>query len=103
MAPCFILLDNLEAVIGLPPQSPGQSPRGRYGSRRTQHRAIDRMLSALLMEIDGVRHGQTDILQPADQPPVIVIATTETRSLLDRFLFIILFYFLSLMEMKFFR
>lgn len=56
IAPCFILLDNLEAVVGLPPADVPAGGGGRSSSsRRTQHRAIDRMLSALLTEIDGVR------------------------------------------------
>ena len=93
IAPCFILLDNLEAVVGLPPEVMPARGGSRINSRRTQHRAIDRMLSALLTEIDGVReddspgspvgmgHGRRENIEESH---VIVIATTADRALLDR-------------------
>ena len=85
MAPCFILLDNLETIVGvdIDPDEKGRSKNTFRRSRRTQHRAIDRMLSTLLVEIDGVREvsGKS---QHAEKP-VIVIATTTNRALLDRY------------------
>ena len=100
VAPCFILLDNLEAVVGLPPaavpvrgssSSSSSSSARHHNSRRTQHRAIDRMLSALLTEIDGVRESKDSQSESesVEERPVIVIATTADRALLDRYTYII--------------
>lgn len=74
MAPCFLLLDNLDIILGrsdsddnddnddddISDDSPGNNSSrsvtggvGR-GSRRASSVAFDRMLSTLLVEIDGI-------------------------------------------------
>ena len=78
MAPCFLLLDNIEVMLGISPAGPTSSGaptrnRRREG-HRTSHQAIDRILSTLLMEMDGIR-------QPSSPPreveeTVVVIATS---------------------------
>jgi SpoVK/Ycf46/Vps4 family AAA+-type ATPase len=68
MAPCFLLLDNIEVLLGLrlaPASSADgdtarkekekkETGRTRRGGSRTSHRAIDRILSTLLVELDGI-------------------------------------------------
>jgi SpoVK/Ycf46/Vps4 family AAA+-type ATPase len=72
MAPCFLLLDNIEVLLGLrlAPSSSAdgdtarkekekgkekkETGRTRRGGSRTSHRAIDRILSTLLVELDGI-------------------------------------------------
>jgi hypothetical protein len=127
MAPCFLLLDNLEIIMGgdpVPPlgDSDLHSTDGRedglqeteeakrlrmsrlFKSKRTSSKAFDRLLSTLLIEIDGIGaaveirnevayihggHGvkgspKTDMYSGQNEAPVIVIATTTDASLLDR-------------------
>ena len=100
IAPCFLLLDNIETVLGtghdddsnpalddndsdqvLRPTAAKANPESRFRSRRTTHKAIDRILSTLLVEIDG-------LMRPSDHGdfrPVIVIATTNDISAIDRY------------------
>lgn len=118
MAPCFLLLDNLEIILGSggredetgKGQGQGQGQGVRSG-RRTAHQALDRLLSTLLVEIDGLGSsrilskvksmhlrggGHGDYTQEEDDDgdgdgdglefkPVIVIATTCDISLIDRY------------------
>ena len=56
MAPCFLLLDNLEIILGSG-VSPGNL--GIRSGRRTAHQALDRLLSTLLVEIDGLSSSRT--------------------------------------------
>jgi hypothetical protein len=115
MAPCFLLLDNLEIVLGSggredwTGKGQGQGQGVRSG-RRTAHQALDRLLSTLLVEIDGL--GSSRILSKVksmrlrgsrlgdsiheeesegdgdgdgfEYKPVIVLATTSDISLIDR-------------------
>lgn len=119
MAPCFLLLDNLEIILGGGGREdetgkgsgPGQGQGVRSG-RRTAHQALDRLLSTLLVEIDGLGssrilskvksmnvrgrgHGDYTLEDDGDgdgdgeeegfeYKPVIVIATTCDISLIDR-------------------
>lgn len=111
MAPCFLLLDNLEIILGSGGREDetgkGQGQGVRSG-RRTAHQALDRLLSTLLVEIDGLGssrilskvksmhlrgEGQGGYTQEEDDDgdgdglefkPVIVIATTCDISLIDR-------------------
>ena len=80
MAPCFVILDNLDTVIGIAPpdtnDGDGGGQEAGYYSRRTAHRAIDRLLSCLLVEIDGVASHSA--------AGVTVIATASDMRLLDR-------------------
>jgi SpoVK/Ycf46/Vps4 family AAA+-type ATPase len=85
IAPCFILLDNIEVILGAPPGSGGDS--SRRNSTRTTHKAIDRILSTLLVELDGIEDTK-ERKENVDNPgggQVIVIATmTSHPKTLDR-------------------
>jgi SpoVK/Ycf46/Vps4 family AAA+-type ATPase len=76
MAPCFLLLDNIEVVLGISPSTNTGGTRStrtrRRDGHRTSHQAIDRILSTLLMEMDGIR------VKPGDsiEETVIVLATS---------------------------
>ena len=59
ISPCFILLDNIEVILGTPAATTDASrgapvSMGKRHRTRTTHKAIDRILSTLLMEIDGI-------------------------------------------------
>ena len=56
MAPCFLLLDNLEIILG---SSGSTGSQGIRSGRRTAHQALDRLLSTLLVEIDGLSSSRT--------------------------------------------
>lgn len=74
MAPCFLLLDNIEVVLGISPNQNQSSTRTRRRSgHRTSHQAIDRILSTLLMEMDGIR---TSNSSNEVEETVVVIATS---------------------------
>jgi SpoVK/Ycf46/Vps4 family AAA+-type ATPase len=68
LSPCIVLLDNLDMLLGASAaesdaanngdSQTSSRPSGTGGrgvrSARTRHQAVDRMLSTLLVEIDGV-------------------------------------------------
>ena len=73
LCPCIVLLDNIDMLLGAsaaqePPETAGNTGTagnaGKAGkvtgngtthrSTRTRHHAVDRMLSTLLVEIDGI-------------------------------------------------
>jgi SpoVK/Ycf46/Vps4 family AAA+-type ATPase len=56
IAPCFLLLDNIDVILGAPAAAPSPfgAVRSKRNSTRTTHKAIDRILSTLLMELDGI-------------------------------------------------
>ena len=56
MAPCFLLLDNLEIILGSGVSTGNQGIRS---GKRTAHQALDRLLSTLLVEIDGLSSSRT--------------------------------------------
>lgn len=56
MAPCFLLLDNLEIILG---SGGSTGDQGVRSGRRTAHQALDRLLSTLLVEIDGLSSSRT--------------------------------------------
>ena len=56
MAPCFLLLDNLEIILG---SGGSTGSQGIRSGRRTAHQALDRLLSTLLVEIDGLSSSRT--------------------------------------------
>jgi len=105
IAPCMILLDNIDILLGASGNSDGRSIGNGDASSssdgvkdssymanrdRTRHKSIDRILSTLLVEIDGLfTHGQGissgNSTDPTIIPPtVIVIATTTSMQCLDR-------------------
>ena len=111
MAPCFLLLDNLEIILGsgVPAEESEGKEGVRSGRRRTAHQALDRLLSTLLVEIDGLASSRTlhqlnqrdsvrgsrnsklnsDVLSSGREVQerhgaVIVIATTCDFNLIDR-------------------
>jgi hypothetical protein len=111
MAPCFLLLDNLEIILG---SGVSTGNHGIRSGRRTAHQALDRLLSTLLVEIDGLSSSRTlsklikmkaDIIskdnktgenirkeedeeeeeeEESRMKSVIVIATTSDINLIDR-------------------
>ena len=88
MAPCFILLDNLEAVLGST-ESMNSSFTAFSSSRRTDSHVTDRVLSNLLMEIDGINAKGVIKIKTKENlnfnlPSVVVIATVEKLEYLDR-------------------
>ena len=119
MSPCFLLLDNIDVLLGLrlshnaPPSSSSSSfsgkkvsGRSRRNGARTSHQAIDRVLSALLVELDGISIAGGGGVQKKGQPrksgkvsvsgnrtdcsEVIVIATAScSPEQIDRYLCIV--------------
>ena len=103
IAPCMILLDNIDILLGASSSSATTtstaSDDGRGGASssgikkeritrdRTRHKSIDRILSTLLVEIDGLHsHGSLDL------PTVIVIATSCSMDCLDRLILVFICY-----------
>lgn len=104
IAPCMILLDNIDILLGASTTTTSSDDDGRgsdgrgYASSsrvekermtrdRTRHKSIDRILSTLLVEIDGLHsNGSLDL------PTVIVIATTCSIDCLDRLIFLLIYY-----------
>ena len=94
MAPCLLLLDNLEIILGGTGGDGGDDgfERGTFGRQnRTSHVALDRLLSSLLVEIDGlgdpksvVGGGNNGSSARETTNPVIVIATTTNLACLDK-------------------
>lgn len=88
MAPCFLLLDNIEVMLGITPtnnqtnfynDNKKNKRTKRRGGHRTSHHAIDRLLSTLLMEIDGIQSNSLyndDSNENKLENCVIVIATS---------------------------
>jgi SpoVK/Ycf46/Vps4 family AAA+-type ATPase len=96
MAPCFLLLDNLEIILGSGTEG---AVRGAGTNKRTAHQALDRLLSTLLVEIDGLSSSRTlsnvgsskngdmrsgGVAKDTEWRPVVVIATTCDMGLIDR-------------------
>ena len=105
IAPCMILLDNIDILLGASTTTTttsdddGRGSDGRGGTSssgvkkeritrdRTRHKSIDRILSTLLVEIDGLHsHGSLDL------PTVIVIATSCSMDCLDRLILVFICY-----------
>jgi SpoVK/Ycf46/Vps4 family AAA+-type ATPase len=115
-APCFLLLENIDCILGRSlPDDDGDGGQSGSGSgdlargsmrstrsiQRTSHHALDRILSTLLVELDGIEttrsypatdidnmlaHGGDSIPGKEDNvadASVVVIATTSDMSLLD--------------------
>lgn len=79
ISPCILLLDNIEKIIGIDNEAK---------HTRTSHRATDRILSMLLVEIDGIASSKVffrsrDILDFDKDCKVIVIATAESADTID--------------------
>ncbi len=76
MSPCFLVLDNIDTIFGAEDYSHKENEFScEYKSKRTSHKALDRVLSTLLVEIDGVSTMKDNL--------VIVIATTTDMTSLD--------------------
>jgi SpoVK/Ycf46/Vps4 family AAA+-type ATPase len=105
IAPCMILLDNIDILLGASTTTTSSSDddNDRGGGRgdtsssrvkkermtrdRTRHKSIDRILSTLLVEIDGLHsNGSLDL------STVIVIATTCSIDCLDRLILLLIYY-----------
>lgn len=84
MSPCVIVLDGLDDVIGVEQCSRGSTNAGR----RTAHKATDRLLSTLLLELDGLLEpspihieGKTAELASGS---ILVVVTAKRKTSLDR-------------------
>ena len=75
----------------------GTSSSGVKGLRmtrdRTRHKSIDRILSTLLVEIDGLYSHESTAAGGMDLPTVIVIATTCSMDCLDRLIILLIHYY----------
>jgi hypothetical protein len=89
-APCFIILEGLESLLGQQGEvGNGEKANGMYRSSRTSHSALDRVLSALLIEMDGIQEvDSTDIETGSsvhvNASRVVVVATTQSPDSIDR-------------------
>ena len=88
VAPCFLLLDNIEMIVGMTSNS---SDTSNKRSSRMGHAALDRILSTLLAEIDGIS-GKSGVMlghqQGREAGPsagVVVVATTSDVRLIERY------------------
>ena len=81
ISPCFIIFDNLDILLGTN-NSDGES--GLFSSRRTSHKALDRTLSTLLVEIDGISSLTDSRSGEGGTPRVVVIATSSSFGTIDR-------------------
>jgi transitional endoplasmic reticulum ATPase len=70
-APCILFLDHVEAIAG------------RRGFDTSSEQTMDRLLSTLLVEMDGVASSSSTGTGTGTAAPVIVIAATNHRDLLD--------------------
>lgn len=104
LSPCIVLLDNIDMLLGASAQDTsssslqhqkdvgkGRRTGERHRSARTRHHAVDRMLSTLLVEIDGIYTSTSSITagKPSvltDKPSVLVVVTTTAMNCLDRYI-----------------
>jgi SpoVK/Ycf46/Vps4 family AAA+-type ATPase len=70
-APCLVFLDQIDAI----------AMRRGSGQSETTERTFERVLSVLLVEMDGVMAKETSVLSP--HAKVVIIASTTTRAMLD--------------------
>jgi SpoVK/Ycf46/Vps4 family AAA+-type ATPase len=99
LAPCFLVLDNIEIILGASSavsETNGSSSSNlkssgscQRTSSRTAHAALDRVLSTLLVEMDGIQKHLHPVKTPKEDTStisgsVIVIATTSNGMLIDR-------------------
>ncbi len=99
ITPCMILLDNIDILLGASTTTTSSDDDGRSGASssgvkkeritrdRTRHKSIDRILSTLLVEIDGLHSHES-----LDLPTVIVIATSCSTDCLDRLILVFICY-----------
>ena len=102
-SPAFLLLDNLDVLLGGECEGEGEGNGGHgegggkscsspapLARKRTAHKALDRILSMLLMEMDGLESGSgvtsgsgSGSGACVDSSTVIVLATCTDARLLD--------------------
>lgn len=103
-APCFLLLENIDCILGKAANDddfPGGDGGGgsKRSLQRTSHHALDRILSTMLVELDGIQKSSDREMASAldfagadavsanivagKDSSVVVIATTSDMSLLD--------------------
>ena len=92
IAPCFLLLDNIEMIVGMTMASQsGGAGTSNKRSSRMGHAALDRILSTLLAEIDGlsgksgVVFGHQQSNEGGSSANVVVVATTSDVRLIERY------------------
>lgn len=87
LSPCFIILENIEIILGGDVDDDNDSGQGDggYRSKRTSHKALDRLLSTLLVEIDGINSsGGSGGGYSIGDKRVFVIATATRLDCLDK-------------------
>lgn len=99
LAPCLLILDSIDIVFGstgdVDVGGGGQSGAGpgpgrgvfQPRSSRSKHAALDRLLSTLLVELDGITSGNDINVTGSPAPSrgdVVVVATASEKSLLDK-------------------
>lgn len=86
-APSLLLLDDLDAVFGTTKENDSVDQQS-YSNRRTSHNALDRLLSTILVEIDGIEsnkhNNNSNLLSSMANGGVIVVATCQSIHSLDR-------------------
>jgi SpoVK/Ycf46/Vps4 family AAA+-type ATPase len=90
IAPCFILLDNIEVILGAPSSLNASSgaAEGKRHRTRTTHKAIDRILSTLLMELDGIEdpsERKNNIENPSGGQVIVIATMSSHPKTLDRY------------------
>ena len=88
LAPCLVVVENIDSIFGSEgggEDDPSVPRLQTHRNRRTQHAALDRLLSCLLVQVDGIGSDPTDSGTPSDASrPVIVVATCQDPTVLDR-------------------
>ncbi len=86
MAPCILVLDNIDSAFGYSNDDNDNDKSGSSGSKRTANPALDRLLSSLLVEIDGMGNKGNNINtkgssmgQFDNSSNVVVIATASSK------------------------
>lgn len=75
ISPCFLVLDNIDIIFGTNDNSyDDNKDNNEYKSKRTSHKALDRVLSSLLLEIDGISTIKDSVV-------IVIATTTDIRNL----------------------
>ena len=86
LAPCLLVLDNIDIIFGSNSIDEFRPEGGgfRSHSNRSKHAALDRLLSTLLVELDGIPPESSAGAAISSRGDLIVIATASDKSLLDK-------------------
>ena len=86
LAPCLLVLDNVDIVFASAGSDGGGLGRGAFQPRssRSKHAALDRLLSTLLIELDGIATGSAANATASSHGDIVVIASASDKNLLDK-------------------